>query len=232
MRARGVQTLLMGGQACVSYGAAEFSRDVDLAILADTTNLARLRVALDDLAAAPIAVPPLELDYLLRGHAVHFRCANADGIRLDLMSVMRGVAPFSELWERRTTLVVDDTLIDLLSLPDLVQAKKTQRDKDWPMIRRLVEANYFANRDSPTPEQTTFWLRELRTPELLVEAVRQAPAEAAAMARPAVAAALTGDLAGVRSSLRVEEDDERERDSAYWQPLRLELERLRHGRLG
>jgi hypothetical protein len=220
----------MGGQACVSYGAAEFSRDVDLAILADTTNLARLRAALDDLAAAPIAVPPLELDYLQRGHAVHFRCANADGIRLDLMSVMRGVAPFSDLWQRRTTLVIDETPIDLLALPDLVQAKKTQRDKDWPMIRRLVEANYFANRDSPAPEHTTFWLRELRTPELLVEAVRQSPALAAAMARPAVAAALTGDLESVSRSLRAEEDAERQRDREYWRPLRLELERLRRGR--
>jgi hypothetical protein len=30
-----------GGQACVFYGAAEFSRDTDFAILADRTNLNR-----------------------------------------------------------------------------------------------------------------------------------------------------------------------------------------------
>ena len=29
----------MGGQACVFYGAAEFSRDLDLFVLADATNL-------------------------------------------------------------------------------------------------------------------------------------------------------------------------------------------------
>jgi len=34
MREHHVQCLLMGGQACVFYGAAEFSRDTDLAILA------------------------------------------------------------------------------------------------------------------------------------------------------------------------------------------------------
>lgn len=28
----------MGGQACVLYGAAEFSRDLDLALLPDPTN--------------------------------------------------------------------------------------------------------------------------------------------------------------------------------------------------
>jgi hypothetical protein len=36
-----VRALLMGGQACVFYGAAEFSRDTDLAILASPENLAR-----------------------------------------------------------------------------------------------------------------------------------------------------------------------------------------------
>jgi hypothetical protein len=36
----------MGGQACVLYGAAEFSRDIDLAILADPHNLSRLGEAL------------------------------------------------------------------------------------------------------------------------------------------------------------------------------------------
>ena len=47
MRVRRVRALLMGGQACVLYGAAEFSRDTDFA----TANLARLRLALADLRA-------------------------------------------------------------------------------------------------------------------------------------------------------------------------------------
>jgi hypothetical protein len=34
------RALLMGGQACVFYGGAEFSRDTDFAVLADTENLA------------------------------------------------------------------------------------------------------------------------------------------------------------------------------------------------
>ena len=41
MRAHGVEALLMGGQACVLYGAAEFSRDADFAILASPENLGR-----------------------------------------------------------------------------------------------------------------------------------------------------------------------------------------------
>ena len=61
MREHRVRALLMGGQACVFYGAAEFRRDTDLAIVADADNLARLRRALDSLQAEVIAVPPFVL---------------------------------------------------------------------------------------------------------------------------------------------------------------------------
>ena len=44
MRRHGVRCLLMGGQACVFYGAAEFSRDVDFALVADEENLAQRAV--------------------------------------------------------------------------------------------------------------------------------------------------------------------------------------------
>jgi hypothetical protein len=46
-----VRALLMGGQACILYGAAEFSRDVDVAVLAGAENLARLRRGLGELRA-------------------------------------------------------------------------------------------------------------------------------------------------------------------------------------
>lgn len=74
IRAHRVYALLMGGQACVFYGAAEFSRDTDLAILASSENLGRLKQVLKDLQAEVIAVPPFEAKYLRKGHAIHFRC--------------------------------------------------------------------------------------------------------------------------------------------------------------
>ncbi|HRI13815.1 MAG TPA: hypothetical protein PLX89_12510 [Verrucomicrobiota bacterium] len=233
-RSCGVRALLMGGQACVFYGAAEFSRDTDFAILADAANLERLDAALRELQASVIAVPPLSLEHLQRGHAVHFRCRHpeAAGLRVDVMSKMRGVAEFAELWERRTTLQGEDgTIYELMSLPDLVQAKKTQRDKDWPMIRRLIEADRVACRGTPSSEQARFWLREGRTPELLVELARQFPLEAAALAsgpRSLLHAALRGDAAGLESGLAEEERAERAADRAYWVPLKQELERMRH----
>jgi hypothetical protein len=106
IRKNHVQSLLMGGQACISYGAAEFSRDADLAIVADEQNLSHLNLALKELSAVVIDVPSFGIEYLKRGHAVHFRCSHPDarGVRIDVMSVMRGVDSFSELWNRRSTL--------------------------------------------------------------------------------------------------------------------------------
>jgi hypothetical protein len=235
MRTRRVRALLMGGQACVFYGAAEFSRDTDLAIVADAANLARLRRAFADLQADVIAVPPFHARFLRRGHAIHFRCRHphARRMRVDVMAKMRGVDPFERLWTRRTTIELPDgTRCDLLSLPDLVQAKKTQRDKDWPMIRRLVEAHYFEHHASPTPARLRFWMRELRTPELLIALARRHPALCRRLAarRPLLAEAARADEPGLTRALLDEETAERARDRQYWLPLRAELERLRQQR--
>jgi len=228
-----VRALLMGGQACVFYGAAEFSRDIDLLLLADGANLARLEAALDDLQAERIAVPPLTLDCLQRGHAVHFRCHHPEAadIRVDVMSRLRGAEEFELLWTRRTTLTdTDGTVYELLSLPDLVQAKKTQRSKDWPMLERLLEAHYLRHRGDATADQQRFWLQELRTPELLVEAAQRWPqlAEQVARQRPLLLLAKSGQLDPLREALSAEEQTERQHDRTYWQPLKAELERLRH----
>ncbi|MGB7747778.1 MAG: hypothetical protein WBN75_10880 [Verrucomicrobiia bacterium] len=233
MRAHRVRALLMGGQACVFYGAAEFSRDTDFAILAVAANLARLRRVLADLRAGPIAVPPFELKYLRQGHAIHFRCQHPEALRMrvDVMAKMRGLDSFAKLWRRRTVIELPDgTTCDLLSLPDLVQAKKTQRDRDWPMIRRLVEAHYFQQSDRPNPAQVKFWLRELRTPQLLVELAKIHPRLCRQLvpSRPLLASAVLGQAAKLEAALLAEETDERERDKLYWLPLRKELEKLRH----
>lgn len=235
IRKHGVKALLMGGQACVFYGAAEFSRDADIVLLADPENVARLRAALADLKAKQRYVPALDIDALKRGHGVHFEsgAAGADGIRLDIMSTLRGLDPFPALWERRTTF--DDhhgNTYDALGLEDLVKAKKTRRAKDWPMVARLVEANYVENSASPTDEQVRFWLRELRTPRYLVNVARQyrQVAERAAAERRLLQFALAGDEPQLNEALVDEERAERQRDEAYWQPLLRELEQYRRQR--
>jgi len=230
-----VRALLMGGQACVLYGAAEFSRDTDFTILSSPGNLTRLRRALDDLRAEVIAVPPFEPKYLRKGHAVHFRCRHpeAAGMRIDVMTKMRGVEPFSKLWSRRTTMSLEnDSACEVISLPDLVKAKKTQRDRDWPMIRRLIEVHYFENRGHSTRQQIHFWFLELRTPELLIELgeTQDGVPQHLVLKRRLLRFAKRGTALELSKAMMDEEAAERTADRQYWAPLKAELERLRHTR--
>lgn len=230
-----VQYLLMGGQACVFYGGTEFSRDTDVVIAIDADNLNRLTTALAELQATVIAVPPYEVDYLNRGFAVHFQCQRADvfRMRVDVMAVMRGVDSFANLWMRRSTFAMPDGQeIELMGVADLVKAKKTQRDKDWPMIRALIEAHYENYRQQPTAEQTLFWLAESRTPELLMQIASDFPQLAieATQQRGLVNHAISGDKLALNRALAEEQALEGDKDRRYWEPLRAELEQIRVSR--
>lgn len=230
-----VQALLMGGQACILYGAAEFSRDIDLAVMVSSENLDNLRQALHNLGAETILVPELSEDALLRGHVCHFRCQRDDvkGLRVDIIGVMRGVDSFPELWRRREEIELPEIgKMPVMGLADLVKAKKTQRDKDWPMIRRLIEADIYRASADPSEEKICFWLAECRTPDLLISLVSEHRelTSRVATSRSLLIAALEGNGMEVQRLLRNEEDNERELDRQYWEPLRAELEAWRHGK--
>jgi hypothetical protein len=228
-----VRFLLMGGQACVLYGGSEFSRDTDIAVLPDRKNLEGLNAALAELQAEPIAVPQLSIKHLLKGHAIHFRCNHpvAMNMRIDIMAVLRNAPPFETMWKRRTTMELSDGLtVDVVSLPDLVAIKKTQRDKDWPHIRRLIEAHYLENKDQDSPENVRFWLTEARTPEIIRLLASQNPEIVNKLKKQR---RLLGLLPGcteeaLSRALMEEEKREREADRLYWRPLLEELEQIRH----
>lgn len=225
--------LLMGGQACVFYGAAQFSKDIDFLILAEDENFEGLHAALGEMKATRIAVPGFDPRVLDRGHAVHYRCkaSGVEGLRVDIMTKLRDLPDFSILWDRRTTITESDGQnIDLLSVPDLVNAKKTQRMKDWPMISALVEGHYDQYTSEPNPSRIDFWLRESRVEDRLIDLVVRFPAEAAAMAastRPLLALAITPDLPRLREALDAEVRAEQEKDRIYWEPLKREMEEFR-----
>jgi len=232
IRTNGVQALLMGGQACVFYGAAQVSKDVDLVLLASEENFSRLLAALDQLNARRIAVPPFDPASLARGHAVHFRCqgGEADGLRVDVMTRLRDLPAFSVLWDRRTVFADENGAeFHLLSIPDLVEAKKTQRTKDWPIIELLVAIHYRENGANPRPDWVEFWLGQARTPELLAELVQRYPNEAHAQTsrRPLLHLAFSGESEALRAALDAEVRAEQVKDRAYWAPLRADLEAFR-----
>ena len=146
------------------------------------------------------------------------------------MSVLRGVDAFEDLWARRSTLELDGEQIEVLSLPDLVQAKKTQRDKDWPMMRRLIEADYEERSSGADQDLIRFWLLESRTPEMLLELNARHPelSHALISERPLLSLLRGGEQDVLEQALHEEEMAERRADRAYWAPLRKELEQLRH----
>ena len=225
----------MGGQACILYGGAEFSRDIDLTIGVDSENLRAVKHALAQLEAHLVFFPALEVEALQRGHACHFRCRaeGVQGLRIDLMTRMRGCPEFGELWDRRSIVDIPGIgEIGLLSLPDLVRAKKTQREKDWPMIRRLLETDIAANLAEADEARIVFWLEECRTPILLSTLAKNHPTLCMRVMtrRPLLETAIAGDLAALEDLLHKEERAEREIDRAYWQPLRMELEQWRRQR--
>jgi hypothetical protein len=83
-------------------------------------------------------------------------------------------------------------------------------------------------------EQIRFWLRELRTPQLLVEVAQRHAALCRSLVpqRRLLAYASSGRAEELERALISEEAAERDRDRLYWLPLRQELETLRHAKLG
>lgn len=228
-----VKCLLIGGQACIIYGAAEFSRDSDFVLLGNAENLNRLQRALNDLEGELIYVPPLEVKYLEKGHACHFRCKREDvrGLRIDVMSKLRGCDPFDKLRERRQTISLEDIgTIDIIGLKDLVQSKKTQRDKDWFMLKRLVLNDIIARKYKAPKEDIQWWFQECRDAEFLIELAKKYPEilQENIMNRSFLKSAVSADIKKLNKGLWDEEQLEREKDKAYWRPLRKELEDLRH----
>jgi len=146
------------------------------------------------------------------------------------MTCLRDFPPFEALWNRRATVVDEDgTEVSLLSVEDLVKAKKTQRGKDWPMIGALVEGHYKATGNSPNPDRIRFWLTETRTPERLLDLVSRFAGESHALLprRPLLGLAMVGDLPRLREALDAEVRAEQEKDRTYWQPLKREMEAFR-----
>jgi hypothetical protein len=117
----------------------------------------------------------------------------------------------------------------LLSVPDLVEAKKTQRSKDWPVIEVLVAIHYAENLSSPTDDWIRFWLLETRSPESLAEICARFPKEASGLIaiRPLLSVAINGDLPRLRVELQAEVLREQDKDRLYWEPLKREMEEFR-----
>lgn len=213
---------------------AEFSRDIDFSILASANSLKLWNKALKELQAEPIFFPPFKLEYLQRGHVCHFRCHHpeADGFRVDVLGHLRGCADFPTLLERCNVFELPlSGEVTVISLPDLVDSKKTRRDKDWVMLRRLVEVDYINRRETATEEDILFWLRKCRTLKYLRELAMSSPHLVLKVKnRPWLKKILESSDDTVEDAIEQEMKKIKQEDEIYWKPLIRELETMRQER--
>ena len=111
-----------------------------------------------------------------------------------------------------------------------IRSKKTQRDKDWFMLKRLIENDIIINKENPSKEKIKWWFRECRDAETLIELTKIYPkvSKECIVDRKLLVSARKKDTQKLNSQLHEEELAERQKDIKYWAPLKKELETLRH----
>lgn len=139
-RTRRVRYLVVGGQAAILYGASHFSQDLDLWIEPGDDNVRRFLDALGALGARVHKLtPPLTRASLDRGHGFHFLVPLREGaLYLDVMGRPPRVGTFAEAWKRAEIMPTPWSPLPVVSIPDLVEMKKTNRPADYDVITRLA----------------------------------------------------------------------------------------------
>ena len=168
LRSQRVQALLMGGQACILYGAAEFSRDIDVIVLASELNLVSDSVRhFPNYALSKSSFHPWQPGFAPRPCLSFFApkskkpkaCASTSA------AVMHGCDPFDRLWARRRRLSLPG--IGLINVPcrflTSFRQKKRSVTKIGPWSGGSVEVDYHkaTSTPSPIPGQVSGYARRL-----------------------------------------------------------------------
>lgn len=100
------------------------------------------------------------------------------------------------------------------------------------MIRRLVDAHYEEFSEEPTDERVRFWLRESRSPDVLIAVAAEHPEllREIISERPLLAETLAASRTALRQELEKEKAAEQRADETYWRPLVKELEAMRRNK--
>jgi hypothetical protein len=136
----GVEYLLISGQACILYGASEFSEDVDIWTRPTASNAANLMRAL---AACDAVVhkltPPMTPATMRRGHGYHYKLPDVrQPLFLDVMPRPPRVGPFAAAARRARRMQSLWGPVRVVAVSDLIELKKTRRLADYDVITNLV----------------------------------------------------------------------------------------------
>ncbi|PYJ61006.1 MAG: hypothetical protein DME24_07675 [Verrucomicrobia bacterium] len=169
---RGVEYLLISGQATVLYGAATFSEDIDLWINPTSENRDRFSAALRNCRARFYKLTPrLTVENLSRGHGFHFVLAGVKDseVFLDVMGSPPRVGSFAASLATARWMETEWGAIRTIGLQPLVELKKTQRLEDYPIISKLSLAWFDQPECSKTPGDVRWALQNIFTlPELRI----------------------------------------------------------------
>lgn len=135
-----LEYLLIGGQAAIIYGAADFTQDVDIWIRPDVTNFRKLLRALASCRAhIHKLTPPLTLHWARRGHGFHFIVpVLRSRVPVDVMARPPRVGRFDVARKRARIEDTDWGRLRVVGEEDLVLLKRTNRPQDYAVISRLA----------------------------------------------------------------------------------------------
>jgi len=137
----GVDYLLIGGQATVVYGAAQFTQDFDVWVRPTRKNLEALLRALSRSGARVHKLtPPVTVRNARRGHGFPFVVPSPRSapVPLDVMGCPPRVGGFVSAKRRSALTATPWGRVPVVSAEDLVRLKRTNRPGDYEVIARLV----------------------------------------------------------------------------------------------
>ncbi|MBW1855093.1 MAG: nucleotidyl transferase AbiEii/AbiGii toxin family protein [Deltaproteobacteria bacterium] len=220
----------------VAYGAAQFTRDADFWIKPTKKNLVCLQKALKQLKAKPRFLPPLDIEYLRKGHGVHFRFTYREQTFLiDILGKPPRVIPnFNQAYKDANHIEWHELSVPVIDIKRLIATKKTERDKDYTVIKDLVDLLFEEVRSNRSQRKKflTWLLQELRTPKYLKTITREweyGKQYALKTGREAAILACSKNATEeeIQAALDKEKEILRKADKQYWKPIRNEIKIMR-----
>lgn len=141
LKSSDVDFIIIGGFAAATYGSSQVTYDLDICAVLSPENITKLRAALEDINPKHRLTTdklsffkiPTELEGLN-----NLYLETEEGV-LDILTTVTGVGDFEELKKNAIEVKIFGATYKLISLDDLVKAKKAiARPKDLETVEELM----------------------------------------------------------------------------------------------
>ncbi|MBC8046003.1 MAG: nucleotidyltransferase [Fimbriimonadaceae bacterium] len=113
-----VQYLLVGGYAVNIHGYPRYTKDIDVWIWLDKSNIQKLLNTLKDFGFESLGLT--EKDFLSKDNIIQL---GYEPHRIDILMEVDGV-DFRDSYTGKSEIIIDDTKVNYISIDDLITAKK------------------------------------------------------------------------------------------------------------